>query len=253
MPNGGSDCCGTCWFNRVNDGKSGFPKPPRRDDAYCEIRSVAIAHPFFTYCANHPHHNPDRIDVPIGPIYVSDGYPYSRRVLEHCPDEEEVRAKLIELPEAMPETPRPGYPSATGLDEQVIDQLMAFREPRAVPGLRRVIAFDPMAATSDEPFKRSRITTAGHAIEALAAIAGDESLDEIERCPDRNSAEAINASGYVPKEDRMAPIRYHAVRGLAYCHAVRANSLLDRAMNDPHSEVVAFAKEIAAKRGAGSI
>ena len=56
MPNGGSDCCGTCWFNRQNRGKSGYPRDGEdRDDAYCEIRDAAVENPFWTYCANHPH------------------------------------------------------------------------------------------------------------------------------------------------------------------------------------------------------
>ena len=38
------------------------------DPHHCEIRDVAIDHPFYTYCANHPHRRPDRDPIPIGPI-----------------------------------------------------------------------------------------------------------------------------------------------------------------------------------------
>ena len=41
MPNGGSDCCGTCWFNRKNRGEKGYPKDRDNDvEPYCEIRHV---------------------------------------------------------------------------------------------------------------------------------------------------------------------------------------------------------------------
>lgn len=71
MPNGGSDCCGTCWFNRRNKGQAGyqhaFPGPTQ-----CEIRSLEITSPFYTYCANHPHRRPERDEVPIGPVMTGD-------------------------------------------------------------------------------------------------------------------------------------------------------------------------------------
>ena len=46
MPNGGSDCCGTCWFNRTNRGRRDWQQ--HRDESappYCEIRKVAIDDP----------------------------------------------------------------------------------------------------------------------------------------------------------------------------------------------------------------
>ena len=46
MPNGGSDCCGTCWFNRKNEGEAGYGKG--RDSSiepYCDIRGQAIENP----------------------------------------------------------------------------------------------------------------------------------------------------------------------------------------------------------------
>ncbi len=55
MPNGGSDCCGTCWFNTKNEGEVGYDHcdSPRPD--HCEIRELKITNSFYTYCANHPH------------------------------------------------------------------------------------------------------------------------------------------------------------------------------------------------------
>lgn len=61
MPNGGSDCCGTCWFNEANDGEVGFPKNKSDRAKKCMIRGFEINNPFWTYCANHPHHNPDQL------------------------------------------------------------------------------------------------------------------------------------------------------------------------------------------------
>ena len=69
MPNGGSDCCGTCWFNRKNRGERDWPK--HADNTlpdHCEIRDLAIEDPFYTYCANHPHRRPERDRIPIGPV-----------------------------------------------------------------------------------------------------------------------------------------------------------------------------------------
>ena len=100
MPNGGSDCCGTCWFNRTNRGRRDWQQ--HRDESappYCEIRKVAIDDPFWTYCANHPHRRPDRDPIPIGPItrYAGDGCSNEREVWAPSPDSEEIRLHLLEL------------------------------------------------------------------------------------------------------------------------------------------------------------
>lgn len=248
MPNGGSDCCGTCNFNRANGGQAGYRNNPDDQPSYCEIRDSAIETPFWTYCANHPHHNPERIDVPVGPIYVCDSYPYTRRVDVPSPDTPDLRARLIQLLESMPETPRTEYPSATRFDEQVIDQLMAFRERGAVPGLLRVLRFEPLAQAPGERFGRDRTTTIGHAIEALAVIASDEALDEIRRCLQIGLCEARSASPYNPEDDDLAAIRYHAVRGLEHCHPPEALAILQDATTDPHPEVAAFAVQILASK-----
>ena len=49
MPNGGSDCCVACWFNRANAGVTGHPSPEAESrESYCEIRDVAVEVPFYT-------------------------------------------------------------------------------------------------------------------------------------------------------------------------------------------------------------
>ena len=100
MPNGGSDCCGTCWFNRKNGGEAGFPSPGAESrESYCEIRDVAIEDPFYTYCANHPHRRPVRDSILIGPITrnVSGGGNNDRKAWIPAPDSEEVRSHLLGL------------------------------------------------------------------------------------------------------------------------------------------------------------
>lgn len=71
MPNGGPDCCGTCGFNRVNNGKWRFPeRDSAREPSYCTIRHQSILRPFWTYCMNwHTQSN-----IPDGPIFTSGTY-----------------------------------------------------------------------------------------------------------------------------------------------------------------------------------
>ena len=141
MPNGGSDCCGTCWFNRSNGGEAGFD---HRDDSiapYCEIRDVAIENPFYTYCANHPHRRSDRDPIPIGPItrYAGDGMSNDREVWLPSPDSEEIRQHLLEMLEGLAEhASEDRYPIGPSLAEVVIRQLGEFREERAENHTRRI-------------------------------------------------------------------------------------------------------------------
>jgi hypothetical protein len=249
MPNGGSDCCGTCVFNHANRNNrptESWPQPV--EPAHCTIRDLAIENPYWTYCANHPHHNPDLIAVPVGPVLVCDSYPYTRRVWVSSPDTETIRTDLVGLLERFPEVPQEEYPSETQFDEAVIDQLAVFREPRAVPGLRRVIRFDPQSASPDERFGRTRAVTVGRAVEALASIVGDEALGEIERCLDAGLADVPATIEYVRKNDPLAAVRYHAVRAIEHCRSQRSLDLLRRSLNDPNPDIRAFATEIFARR-----
>lgn len=100
MPNGGPDCCGTCWFNRANGGKAGDLVNNPNIPSHCEIRNLDVPDPFYTYCANHPHHRPNRDPIPIGPIYTA-AYAgpglYGRTVWRLSPDTEEIRQHLLDL------------------------------------------------------------------------------------------------------------------------------------------------------------
>ena len=140
MPNGGSDCCGTCWFNRTNRGRRNWQQhsdesaPP-----YCEIRKVAIDDPFYTYCANHPHRRPERDPLPIGPItrYAGDGWTNEREVWMPSPDSEEIRRHLLELLENFFEhVVKDRYPIGESLSQVIIRQLAEFQEQRAVKHLQ---------------------------------------------------------------------------------------------------------------------
>ena len=99
MPNGDSDCCGTCWFNRSLGGERGSANFHREVPNHCEIRNLDIPDPFYTYCANHPYHRPDRDPTPIGPVYVHrtavDGG--GREKWQPSPDTEEIRQHLLDI------------------------------------------------------------------------------------------------------------------------------------------------------------
>ena len=70
MPNGGSDCCGTCINNRANRDNR---KNTGQD--YCLLRGVAITTPYWTYCDNWCSPSQGRIKAePYGPMYGSGIY-----------------------------------------------------------------------------------------------------------------------------------------------------------------------------------
>ena len=174
MPNGGSDCCGTCWFNAGNKGRAGYLDPRERGPAFCTIRDLPIRNPFYTYCANHPHRRPQRDPIPIGPAFTGDSSG-ARELWRPSPDTEEIRRHLLDLLAGMEEQPASEYPAGTYAyaDEVVVWQLGEFREPRAVEGLRRVASFNP-AAAEPGPFRRTRRGLVKLAQEALVKIEGGQ-------------------------------------------------------------------------------
>lgn len=181
MPNGGSDCCGTCWFNRKNRGKAGYEHTDSSEANYCEIRSVEIEDPFWTYCANHPHRSPDRDAIPIGPIMRGD----PREMWEPSPDSQEIREHLLALLARIEEQPSQEYPIGVYRDDVVVWQLGDFREPKAIEGLERVSAFDPQATTG-EPFLRTGDSLVKAARDALRKIRGREAKNPV-LCPRHES------------------------------------------------------------------
>ena len=168
MPNGGSDCCGTCWFNARNDGEAGYGHADSPEPAFCTIREFSIENPFYTYCGNHPHRKPDKDPIPVGPVYAGDSS--GRRTLwKESPDTEDIRQHLLTLLEQMEEKTGTEYPLGIYADEIVAWQLGEFREARAVDLLRRIASFDA-ANTEDGPFGRTRRDLVDAASEALSKI-----------------------------------------------------------------------------------
>ncbi len=121
MPNGGSDCCGTCWFNRANGGEPGSANHNHEIPSYCEIRELEIPVPFYTYCANHPYHRPQRDPIPIGPVTVHEGESVESEPGHHeirswrepwrqSPDTEVIRRHLLSLLEDPGAATRRGLP-----------------------------------------------------------------------------------------------------------------------------------------------
>ncbi len=171
MPNGGSDCCGTCWFNRTNEGKAGYPKKPRSElpAPHCEIRGLDIRAPFYTYCANHPHRNPGKVRVPIGPVFTGDSFG-NRRVWQPCPDTEETRQAVLDLLGKIPEQPTSEYPIGLSLEVVIIGQVAEWGEKRALPGLERIMSFRDMPGDPGEPFARDQESLRAFAKEAHTRI-----------------------------------------------------------------------------------
>jgi len=165
MPNGGSDCCGTCWFNAKNKGEAGYDHTHDPEADFCTIRNLAIEDSFYTYCGNHPHRRPHRDPIPIGPVYTgdSDG---TRELWVPSPDTEEIRVHLLDLLGGVNEKPGSEYPIGIYLDEVVVWQLGEFREVRALEGLKGIASFDS-ASSGGEPFDRTRAGLVRLASEAI--------------------------------------------------------------------------------------
>jgi hypothetical protein len=238
MPNGGSDCCGTCWFNSKNEGKPGYHNSNKKGIVLCTIRNIEISDPFYTYCINHPHHNPTKISVPLGGIYTGE----DRKLLVNAPDNEETRLALVELLEKIEETPVNEYPAGRSLDEEIIVQIGLLLEKRAVPKLKQIVKFNPLAnPVGDNPFNKNRIITVGLSIEVLAKLIGNEAMTDLERL---SKIGLTTTNNYDPKQDKFAPIRYHVIRGLKNCDGKEAINLLIEGLKDPHQEIKAFSKDI---------
>jgi hypothetical protein len=169
MPNGGSDCCGTCWFNSRNEAGADRATP-----AVCTIRNLAIDKPYWTYCGNHPRRRPQRDSIPIGPVFVhnDDG---GRTLWQPSPDTLEIREHLLALLREITEKPATEYPIGVYADELVVWQLGEFRERRGVAELERIAQFDPSSAEHG-PFGRTRRELVALAREALAKIADVQHL-----------------------------------------------------------------------------
>ncbi len=145
MPNGGSDCCLTCWFNSTNRGYRNWRS--HRDDSippHCEIRDLDIEDPAYTYCANHPHRRPSRDRTPIGPVFQGDAFGH-RQLWKQGPDTSEVREHLLDIVrDAFEKRPTSGRASTSGIEypfgpsaqSVVLSELIRLKEVRLLDVLR---------------------------------------------------------------------------------------------------------------------
>ena len=171
MPNGGSDCCGTCWFNSKNKGHAGYDHADDPEPDFCSIRDLPIDDPFYTYCGNHPRRRPERDPIPIGPVFTGDSSG-AREFWKPSPDDEEVRQHLLALLDPVAERPDSEYPIGIYADDIVVWQLGEFREERAVEQLQRIGSFQPDSAENG-PFGRTRqglVKLAQEALDKIGAV-----------------------------------------------------------------------------------
>ena len=143
MPNGGSDCCSTCWFNQSHEGQRGSGNFNREIPSHCEIRDLDIPDPFYPYCANHPYHRPSRDRIPIGPVYVHRASDPSgeggREEWQPSPDTEEVRRHLLDIVRLPEEHADEGYHFYTRPAHIAARmQLLEWRDERLVPALEEI-------------------------------------------------------------------------------------------------------------------
>jgi len=132
MPNGGSDCCSTCWFNKRNKGEAFCENPDDLLPDFCNIRALPIEDPVYTYCTNHPRRRPEHDSILIGPVFTGD-LTGAREVWRSSPDTDEIRNHLLSLLAEIAEQPESVYPIGMDVDEVVVWQLGEFREMKATP------------------------------------------------------------------------------------------------------------------------
>ena len=168
MPNGGSDCCGTCWFNLKNKGETGHDHAHDPEPDQCVIRKVNIPTPFYTYCANHPRRNLAKLALPIGPIYTGDSLG-NRKVWIPIEDTQENRLNHLELLRILAKVMPEEYPIGKPSLAVVIEQLVKWRETRAIP-LLQLVANLPIEKESPDGLafsKEANIKAARRALKTL--------------------------------------------------------------------------------------
>ena len=141
MPNGGSDCCGTCWFNRSLEGQRGSGNFNRETPSHCEIRDLDIPDPFYTYCANHPWTRPRPHSDWAGIVYRATGPSGEggREEWQPSPDTEEIRQHLLDIVRLPEEHADAGYYFYTRPAHiEALMQLLEWRDERLVPALEEI-------------------------------------------------------------------------------------------------------------------
>jgi len=171
MPNGGSDCCGTCWFNTKNKGEAGYKHSRDPDPDFCQIRKIAIQNPFYTYCANHPHHMPGKVEIPVGSVYEgdSDG---NRQVMVALPDTSENRFFHLLLLKEICKGLREEYPGGLPSSVIIIEQLAEWNEVDAISDLEIIAAIEvPLKESEFDPQTIAQtVSAANSALKKLKKI-----------------------------------------------------------------------------------
>lgn len=142
MPNGGTDNCGTCSFNKRNKGTTGHLYANVDAPHHCLLRDFQIterSEGFWIYCGNHSQLPNGGIDVPIGPVFknFSGSSAGERVVVLESPDNSAVRNTLLRFVGSM---------TAACTDQHyepyfkqiVLLQLARFRESEATAHIERI-------------------------------------------------------------------------------------------------------------------
>ena len=166
MPNGGSDNCGTCQFNRKNRDWTRENRQEAPGPAHCVIRDLEIQIPYWTYCANHFYRGQDwRVgdSIPIGPVLtanISGGNPYERVPWHSSPDGEDIRQRLLDqVSDPASIDAGDSYPYAMSTGNIVIWQLGEFREQRAIAPLEAIVERGPEHLVSEAAKALRKIRT----------------------------------------------------------------------------------------------
>jgi hypothetical protein len=101
------------------------------------IRKVEISDSVNAYCANHTLNAPLKVAMPIGPIYQDDA-PKNRKVWISLEGTPENRLFHLEFLRNLSEVTLEDYSLNKSLWEIVAEQLIEWREYRAIPFLRRI-------------------------------------------------------------------------------------------------------------------
>lgn len=184
MPNGGSDCCGECWFNSIVVANPGSHSSGSEENIICTIRRIKIRNPYWTYCSNHQHHNLKKVEIPIGSVYINvyDGDYSYRKIWIDTIDDEKTRITLLNLIDEIQEIWVSEYPAGVRFDEEILNSINYLNEKRAIPKLQRILNFNPLPYKREENYShRNRINIIGLTLETYAKLAGIASINEIEK------------------------------------------------------------------------
>jgi hypothetical protein len=112
------------------------------------IRKVEISDPFNACCANHTINLPLKVAMPIGPIYQGDAFKKSK-VWISLEDTLENRLSHLEFLRNLSEVTLEDYSLNKLLMDIVVDQLIEWREYRAIPFLRRIASWPAQLDSAD--------------------------------------------------------------------------------------------------------